>query len=69
MEAFLTEQISFPSIAAVVEETLERVPVREAASVDEVLEIDEQSRAVARQIVREKAPDTSEERGQLSVEA
>jgi 1-deoxy-D-xylulose-5-phosphate reductoisomerase len=55
VEAFLGDQISFPSIAAVVEETLARVPHREAGSVQEILEIDEQSRAAARSIVRERA--------------
>jgi 1-deoxy-D-xylulose-5-phosphate reductoisomerase len=73
VEAFLREQISFPSIAAVVEETLQRVPNREPGSVHEVLEIDELSRSVARQIVHEKAQtakaQTYEERGHLSVEA
>ena len=69
VEAFLAEQISFPSIAAVVEETLERVPAREAGSVREVLEIDELSRATARQIVRERSQNTYEERGQVSVKA
>lgn len=68
VDAFLKEKISFPAIAAVVEETLERVPAKEPRSVAEVLEIDEQSRAVARQIVREKAK-FYEERGQLSVKA
>jgi 1-deoxy-D-xylulose-5-phosphate reductoisomerase len=66
VDAFLKEKISFPAIAAVVEETLERVPAKEPRSVQEVLEIDEQSRSVARQIVREKAQ-FYEERGQLSV--
>jgi 1-deoxy-D-xylulose-5-phosphate reductoisomerase len=51
VEAFLDGKISFPEIAAVVEETLARVPNREAASVQEILEIDEQSRAMARNIV------------------
>jgi len=55
VEAFLAEQISFPAIAAVVEETLDRVPVRQAASVQEILDIDEQSRSTARKIVRERA--------------
>ncbi|MGB6947308.1 MAG: 1-deoxy-D-xylulose-5-phosphate reductoisomerase [Bryobacteraceae bacterium] len=55
VEAFLAGQISFPSIAAVVEETLAKVPNREAASVGEILEIDEQSRSVARKIVLERA--------------
>jgi 1-deoxy-D-xylulose-5-phosphate reductoisomerase len=51
VEAFLAGDISFPAIAAVVEETLARVPNREAASVQEILEIDEQSRVAARNIV------------------
>jgi len=67
VEAFLREEISFPSIAAVVEETLERVPVRQPTSVQEVLEIDELSRAAARQIVT--AHNKYEERGHLSVKA
>ena len=33
VEAFFEGRISFPSISAVVEETLDRVPVRQAASV------------------------------------
>ena len=52
VEAFLEGRISFPGISEVVEETLERVPVREPRSVGEVLEIDEESRAVARGLVR-----------------
>jgi 1-deoxy-D-xylulose-5-phosphate reductoisomerase len=55
VDAFLGRQISFPSIAATVEETLARVPNREAASIQEILEIDEQSRSVARKIVLERA--------------
>jgi len=66
VEAFLDGQISFPGIAAVVEETLERVPSREARSVGEVLEIDERSRALAREIVRERIK-AGEEHGQMSV--
>jgi 1-deoxy-D-xylulose-5-phosphate reductoisomerase len=69
VEAFLEGQISFPSIATVVEETLERVPNRQAGSVQEILEIDEQSRAAARQIVRERAGSVRQERRQYSVEA
>ena len=67
--AFLEERISFPAISDVVEETLDRVPVRHPASVDEVLAIDEESRSVAREIVRKKAQNYCEERGQLSVNA
>ena len=69
VEAFLKEQISFPSIAAVVEETLDRVPVRQPATIQEVLEVDRESRLVAGEIVRERTQTTFEERGQLSVRA
>jgi 1-deoxy-D-xylulose-5-phosphate reductoisomerase len=69
VEAFLAEQITFTDIPAVVEETLARVPAREAASVQEVLEIDQLSRSMARQIVHERTQNTYEERGQVSVRA
>jgi 1-deoxy-D-xylulose-5-phosphate reductoisomerase len=65
VDAFLKGQISFPSIAAVVEETLQRVPGRRPGSIAEVLEIDELSRSAASEIVREKARIAPEERGQL----
>ncbi len=54
VEAFLGGEISYPGIAEVVAETLERAPAREPESVEEVLEIDRQSRAAARQIVTER---------------
>lgn len=54
VEAFLNEQISFPAIAAVVEETLAEVPSRNASSMGELLEIDRESRRVAHQIAGRK---------------
>jgi 1-deoxy-D-xylulose-5-phosphate reductoisomerase len=54
VEAFLNEQISFPAIAEVVAETLSRVPGRVPASVEDVLEIDSESRRVAREYVRQR---------------
>ena len=51
VEAFLNERISFPAIAEVVEETLQRVPSRVARSVGEVLEIDAESRRAAMEVV------------------
>lgn len=69
VEAFLDERISFPSIAAVVEETLQRVPNREAASIQEILDIDEHSRAVARNIIKERSGAVGEKYGVSSVEA
>ena len=51
VQAFLDERIPFPGIAAVVEETLNRIPGKRAANVAEILEIDRNAREVARQVV------------------
>jgi 1-deoxy-D-xylulose-5-phosphate reductoisomerase len=51
VEAFLNSRISFPFISVIVEETLQRVPVRDPRSVGEVLEIDRESREAARQVL------------------
>lgn len=51
VEAFLAGRISFPGIARVVGETLEKVPNRTPRSVEEVLEIDRASRETARALV------------------
>ncbi len=51
VEAFLQERISFPEIASIVEETLARLPHRQPHSIGDILEIDQQSRVVAREIV------------------
>ena len=53
VEAFLSERISFPAIATVVEETLNQVSPRNCSSIQEVLRVDEEARAVARQLVSE----------------
>jgi 1-deoxy-D-xylulose-5-phosphate reductoisomerase len=57
--AFLDGRISYPAIAETVEETLSRVPVREPGSIAEVLEIDKESRAVARGLVVERTGELS----------
>jgi 1-deoxy-D-xylulose-5-phosphate reductoisomerase len=56
VEAFLAGRLPFLGIAEIVAETLEKMPHREARSVDEVLEIDHQSRQTARGLIegREK---------------
>ncbi len=54
VEAFLNGRISFPAIAATVAETLEKVPVREPGSVQEVLEIDRESRQAARKVIESR---------------
>jgi 1-deoxy-D-xylulose-5-phosphate reductoisomerase len=51
VDAFLKRRISFPAIASTVAETLNRVPVRQLASVAEVLEVDRLSRQVAREVI------------------
>lgn len=55
VQAFLDGAISFPGIAEVVEETLLRQPGREPATIEEVIEVDRQSREVARRIIGELA--------------
>ena len=55
VEAFLREQIAFPAIAEVVQDTLAVMPSREAASMQEVLEIDRESRIAAAEAVRRRA--------------
>ena len=54
VEAFLHEEISYPGIAEVVEETLARVPNRTPQSVGDLLEIDRKSRETARQACAER---------------
>jgi 1-deoxy-D-xylulose-5-phosphate reductoisomerase len=51
VEAFLARRIPFPAIAATVAETLERMPASEPHSIAEVLEIDGDSRRVAREVI------------------
>jgi 1-deoxy-D-xylulose-5-phosphate reductoisomerase len=51
VEAFLNRRIPFPAIAATVAETLNRVSVRQPASVGEVLEVDRASRQVAQEVI------------------
>jgi 1-deoxy-D-xylulose-5-phosphate reductoisomerase len=55
VEAFLRNEIPFPGIAEVVEETLSRVGSIEAASVAEVLQKDRESRQMAARVTRERA--------------
>jgi 1-deoxy-D-xylulose-5-phosphate reductoisomerase len=53
VEAFLAGQIPFPAIAETVEETLHRQGSREPATLEQVIAIDQESRAHARQILAE----------------
>jgi 1-deoxy-D-xylulose-5-phosphate reductoisomerase len=55
VDAFLRGRIGFPAIARVVEETLQRMPYREPASVDDILTIDSTARRVALDVVTKQA--------------
>jgi 1-deoxy-D-xylulose-5-phosphate reductoisomerase len=52
VEAFLQGRIGFTAIFEVVQETLARTPLQSPRSVGEILEIDRESRALARELVR-----------------
>jgi 1-deoxy-D-xylulose-5-phosphate reductoisomerase len=51
VEAFLQGRISFPAIARVVEETLQRMPDREPANIGEILAIDQEARRMAVNVI------------------
>ena len=53
VEAFLAGNIPFPGIAATVAECLEQVPARKLTSVAELLDLDRESRRIARQVVKQ----------------
>jgi 1-deoxy-D-xylulose-5-phosphate reductoisomerase len=54
VEAFLAGRIPFPAIARTVEETLQRQPDAEPATIEEVIAVDLSSRETAARILREK---------------
>jgi 1-deoxy-D-xylulose-5-phosphate reductoisomerase len=54
VEAFVNGETTFPGIAEVVQETLSLMGSRKADSVSEILEIDRQSRIVARRVIHNK---------------
>ncbi len=64
--AFLDGGIGFPDIAAVVEETLQRFPSRRSRSIGDILEVDADSRTLARRLVSQRS---AGRRQQRSVEA
>jgi 1-deoxy-D-xylulose-5-phosphate reductoisomerase len=51
VDAFLNGRIGFNGIAEVIEETLSRIPIRQPATIEDILEIDRESRSVCRQVV------------------
>src|SRR5215469_936053 len=55
VEAFLQRKVAFPAIHEIVRETLSRIPLRHPRTVGDVLEIDAQSRSMARELVSARA--------------
>jgi 1-deoxy-D-xylulose-5-phosphate reductoisomerase len=55
VEAFLGEKIAFTAIAEIVEETLSRASARQPKTIDDILQIDGDSRAIARDLVSRRA--------------
>jgi 1-deoxy-D-xylulose-5-phosphate reductoisomerase len=55
VEAFLKGRIPFPGIWETVEETLQVVPWRTPRSVEEVLEVDRESRETARRVIARRS--------------
>jgi 1-deoxy-D-xylulose-5-phosphate reductoisomerase len=55
VEAFLEEAVGFSSIYEIVSETLSKMPSRTPRTIGEVLEIDRESRLVARELVAARA--------------
>jgi len=51
VEAFLEGRITFPAIAQVVEEALARMPSRQTGGLDEIMEVDRESRRAALAVV------------------
>jgi len=50
--AFLSGRISFPAIASVVKRTLDKMPLKTATTVAEILEADADARRVAQNIIQ-----------------
>jgi 1-deoxy-D-xylulose-5-phosphate reductoisomerase len=52
VEAFLNEQIRFTDIPAVIEKTMQTIPMQAADSLETILATDEQARTVANQVIQ-----------------
>jgi 1-deoxy-D-xylulose-5-phosphate reductoisomerase len=55
VEAFLERRIGYPSIYKIISETLSRMPSRSLQTVGEILEMDRESRVLARELVAARA--------------
>ena len=51
VEAFLARTISFPSIYKIVEHTVSKLPNRQPGTIDDILELDKESRNLARELI------------------
>jgi 1-deoxy-D-xylulose-5-phosphate reductoisomerase len=51
VEAFIERRISFPSIYKIVEQTVSKLPNRQPATIGDILEIDKESRSLARELI------------------
>ena len=54
--AFLAGELAFRAIAAVAEEVLTSLAVRPGRSLEEIRDVDEQARRLARRWIEERAP-------------
>jgi 1-deoxy-D-xylulose-5-phosphate reductoisomerase len=55
VEAFLEKRIGYPSIYEIVSETLSKMPERDLRTVGEILEMDRESRQLARELIAARA--------------
>jgi 1-deoxy-D-xylulose-5-phosphate reductoisomerase len=55
VEAFLERRISFPSIYRIVEETVSKLARRHPGTIDDILEVDRESRSLARELIAKRA--------------
>jgi 1-deoxy-D-xylulose-5-phosphate reductoisomerase len=51
VEAFIERRIGFPSIYKIVEQTVSKLPNRQPATIGDILEIDRESRSLARELI------------------
>jgi 1-deoxy-D-xylulose-5-phosphate reductoisomerase len=55
VEAFLSRRISFPSIHRIVDQTVSKLAPRQPATINDILEVDRESRALAREFVERES--------------
>jgi len=59
VEAFLARRIGFPSIYRIVEQTVSKLARRQPATINDILEVDKESRSLARELVAREATASS----------